>query len=554
MKQGTAAPHALLLGPESWRNGLARSLAEAGIDSVGVSDVTEGAGSLGGVDVVFCLVDEGDPLQAISTLWWVSPNLPAILCGDDPDPDLANAAREAGIAVVIPAIPGPIRLAALVDVVVAGKRNASERPLALAHAMATLCEMAVEIDRHLVDIVGVVADLFNADVVSILLVNPSGALHIAANVGLPGSVGSICPPGLGLHVFTSGSARLLLGDARKKVGVPTNKRSDVTASMLAPFRGGKGQHMRGVLTVGKQRSHSIFTPRDLEVCIAIATLIGELLAGAEVAREARTMQDRLNAAARLTTLGELAAGVVHDVANPLSAVRVNLETLIAHLAELRPVLDSLEAENDKLSFVLEDLPSLLCETYEGVLRANDVVRQMKQVVRLGSTGQGEAVDVAAAVESAIRMLRSRVHTPVVMVAEDRCRIRGVPVDLLQVLTNLISNASDACNERHRTEALAGLPYQPEISVTLRHEGAHSVVRIRDNGTGMSEEVLRRMWEQLFTTKPAGQGTGLGMPIVLRIVNEHAGTIEVSSTLGVGTEFRLAFPLHLEIEEQAAPLL
>ena len=91
-------------------------------------------------------------------------------------------------------------------------------------------------------------------------------------------------------------------------------------------------------------------------------------------------------------------------------------------------------------------------------------------------------------------------------------------------------------------------------MTLRHEGAHSVVRIRDNGTGMSEEVLRRMWEQLFTTKPAGQGTGLGMPIVLRIVNEHAGTIEVSSTLGVGTEFRLAFPLHLEIEEQAAPLL
>jgi signal transduction histidine kinase len=224
-------------------------------------------------------------------------------------------------------------------------------------------------------------------------------------------------------------------------------------------------------------------------------------------------------------------------------VRANLETLIAHLAELRPLLEDFEVERG-LSPVLEDLPALLCETYEGLFRANDVIRQMRQVVRLGRTGQGEAVDVAAAVESAIRMLRSRVQTPVSFIVEERCFIRGVAVELLQVLTNLIANANDACVDRIKEEPEAltlGEGYRPEIIVRLKPEGPNVVVIVADNGAGMSPEVLGRMWEKLFTTKPVGKGTGLGLAIVQRVVAEHRGSIAVSSTEGRGTEFRLSFP-------------
>ncbi len=546
------AARALLVGPAVWRDALGRSLADAGIWSVGVVDVTAGTPFLNRVDVAFFLIEDGDPLPAVSTLWWAAPNLPAVLCGADPNSGLAAAARNAGILVVMQQVPAPARLAALVDVVVgAGKSNANERPRALAHAMASLCDLAVDGDGNLADGVAIVAGLFRADVVSILLTDGQGVLRTVANTGLADIVGTPCPAGgLGELVLKSGTARLLIGRAHDALGVTPSSRTDITASMLAPIRGG-GPTVRGVLTIGSQHPRAVFTPEDLEVCASIATLIGELLARSEADREARALQDRLSAAERLTTLGELAAGVVHDVANPLGAVRANLEMLIGHLSELRPLLDNLEADNANLHFVLEDLPSLLCETYEGVLRANDVIRQMKQVVRLGSTGQGEAVDVAAAVESAVRMLRSRVQTRVKLVAENRCRIRGVPVDLLQVLTNLIANANDACGERRRSEDQS---YRPEITVTLRHEGEESVIRVRDNGAGMSEEVLRRMWEQLFTTKPAGKGTGLGMSIVRRIVAEHGATIDVSSSRGVGTEFRLAFPRHPDIEEQPAHLI
>ncbi|MDP2344236.1 MAG: HAMP domain-containing sensor histidine kinase [Deltaproteobacteria bacterium] len=544
-------PRALLLGPAAWREALAASLTDASIESVGADDVTEGAAFLDGVDVAFFLVDDGDPLRAVSTLWWVAPNLPAILCGDDPNADLAAAARDAGIAVVMPAVPAAARLAALVDVVVGpGHSNVSDRPRAIAQAMASLCELGDEAD--LASSVGILAELFHADVVSILLTDAQGALRTVANVGLVDVVGVLCPAGgLGEHVLQTGTARLLIGDTRNTRGVATSTRNDVTASMLAPIRGSGGATVRGVLTIGKRRKQAMFTPKDLEVCSAVATLIGELLVRSEASREARRLQSRLSAAERLTTLGELAAGVVHDVANPLGAVRANLETLIAHLSEMRPLLEQMEASSEAVAFVLDDMPGLLCETYEGVLRATDVVRQMKQVVRLGSTGHGEAVDVAAAVESAVRMLRSRVQTPVVVVVEDRCQIEGVPVDLLQVLTNLIANGNDACSDRRRAQEQSDVAYRPEITVTLKNEGERSVIQVRDNGAGMSDDVLRRMWEQLFTTKPAGQGTGLGLPIVRRIVAEHGGTIEVSSTLGTGTEFRLAFPRYELTREQAA---
>lgn len=539
----SAGRRALLIGGPVWREALARSIAEAGISSYGAQSVAGAGAYLDIVDVCFFSTDgEIDPLQAASTLWWVAPQLPVIFAGDDVDPDLKDAARGAGIPVLEPSVPSATSAAAIVDVVAGGLlAAAADAPSALARAMASLCELGVSGGRALMDdaCVAIVAELFRADIVSMMLVDEAGIMRTVANVGLENVIGTPArKDGLGEHVRLNGTARLVIGDGAPGVSGNGN---GVTASMLAPIRG-ENDEVRGVITVGRTRRRAMFTPRDLEVCTAVATLIGELLARADAGKEAEALEARLIANERLTTLGELAAGVVHDVASPLGAVRANLETLIGHLAELRPLLEDFETERG-LTPVLEDLPALLCETYEGLFRANDVIRQMRQVVRLGRTGQGEAVDVAAAVESAIRMLRSRVQTPISFIVEERCFIRGVAVELLQVLTNLIANANDACVDRKKAEADPTAPdgYRPEIIVRLRPEGERVVVVVADNGAGMSEEVLARMWEKLFTTKPVGKGTGLGLPIVQRVVAEHHGTVAVASTEGKGTEFKLSFP-------------
>jgi signal transduction histidine kinase len=557
---------ALLIGDALWRANFTRVAAQVGVVSCGAFEVAEATAYFDSVDVVFVNVDDGDPWRGVSSLWWVAPRLPVIFCGDRVDDDLSDAARDAGIS-VLPALPRPTSVGALVDVVATGILAASaDAPATLARAMASLCEiginghmlddLAADVPRYPLDAAtAIIAELFRADIVSIMLVDPDGVLRTIANVGLEGVVGLPARAGgLGELVRSTGAARLVIGDGAP-LGIDraaTSGKRSVAASMIVPIRG-NAETVRGVLTVGKRRRHSVYTPRDLEVCIAVATLLSELFARADADRDAQELERRLVANERLTTLGELAAGVVHDVASPLGAVRANLETLISHLAEIRPLLEAVEQERG-LTPVLEDLPSLLCETYEGLFRANDVIRQMRQVVRLGRTGQGEAVDVAAAIESAIRMLRSRVQTPVSFLVEERCFIRGVAVELLQVITNLIANANDACVDRRKAEVdlNPSSDYRPEITVRLRHEGERVVVVVADNGTGMSPEVLARMWEKLFTTKEIGRGTGLGLPIVQRVMNEHGGTVEVSSAEGRGTEFRLLFPReHLTRNEIAA---
>jgi signal transduction histidine kinase len=534
----------LVVGSDAWRAELAATLLGAGMAVTDVDDVAVADDFLDLFQIAFFEAGHGDPLQAISALWWSTPNLPVVLCGDDIDPALDEAATDANIVVVSPAVPTAGRLRVLIDVITGPmQRDAAEVSRSVARAMGALCELTVDADgKRGSAVIGdaavhIIAELFRADVVSVMLIDETGVLRTVANVGLDDVVGRAAPiNGPGSHVLNTGAARLLLGDARR---AQLASSSTAQAAMVAPI-GRQGHPVRGVLSVSKSRKRAIFTPRDLEVCTAVSTLLGELLSRIDADREAATLQHQLVAAERLTSLGELAAGVVHDVASPLGAVRANVETLIGHLSDLRPLLEVVEEHNPQLSPMLEDLPSLLCETYEGLVRANDVIRQMKSMLRIG-TGAGEDIDVSATVDSAVRMVRSRVNTPVVILADDHCHIRGVPIELLQVLTNLLTNAHDACAERTQKCRQTGERYRAEIGVAMRNDGDAVVIGIRDNGIGMSADVLNRMWDQLYTTKPVGLGTGLGLPVVRRIVAEHGGHIDVASQPGVGTEFRVIFP-------------
>jgi len=539
-------PHAVVIGRPAWCAAMQQRLAETGVAVTMSENVTDVAAHLDGCHIAFIDIEHGDPLRLVANLWWVEHDLPAVLCGDDCEPDFNRAATDAGIVVVTPAVPPIERLHALVNILTGAlRRETADRSRAFAQAMGALCELSVDADEQHAgtfgeSVVQITADLFRADVVSLLLVDDHGVLRTVANVGLDQVIGQAARAGgPGEYVRETGIARLIIGDAGAQ---PTQmvSSSAAQASMIVPIFN-SAQAVRGVLTVGKRQSRALFTPRDLELCTSVATLLGQLFARGDTAREARRLQQQLDTTERLTVLGELAAGVVHDVAAPLGAVRANVETLIAYLAEVRPLLEANEEAIPGVFGILEDMPALLCETYEGLTVACNVIRQMKQVVHLGSTTNSEDVDVSATVDSAIRMLRSRVQTPVVIVADDHCHLRGVAIEMLQVLTNLVTNANDACVDRKQRAAARGEVYRPRIDVATRNIGRHVVISVADNGIGMSPDVMNRMWDQLFTTKAQGLGTGLGMSVVRRIVREHGGEIEVDSVPGRGTEFRLVMP-------------
>ncbi|HEY1099541.1 MAG TPA: GAF domain-containing sensor histidine kinase, partial [Myxococcota bacterium] len=477
--------------------------------------------------------------------------LPIILCGDAA-PDLVTAATNAGV-VVVASLPPAAELKTLWALLTGPlRRNLIGRTQDVSRAMGELCELGVDDDDHIAgrfgaDAMGVIAELFDADVVSLFRVDDDGALRVSANLGLDDVIGKIVPAsGLAAYVQRTGIARLVLGDATASPAPVTGTNAQARASMIVPVT--SGAKTWGVLAVANQSAHALYTPRDLQMCTSMATLLGHLLARAETARHARELQQRLNTAERLTVLGELAAGVVHDIAAPLSAVRANNEILIGYMGEMRPVLEDNEGSTPALTAILDDLPGLLCETYEGLTTACAVITQMRQVVRLGSGGggggRGEEVDVSATVDSAVRMLRSRVPTAVVVLADDHCAVRGVPIELLQVMTNLITNANDTCVERRAMEQARGEVFRGRIEIAMRNVDDKVVISVADNGMGMTPDVLARMWEQLFTTKPAGVGTGLGMGVVRRIIREHGGEIDVSSTPGHGSVFTITLPRHV----------
>lgn len=298
-------------------------------------------------------------------------------------------------------------------------------------------------------------------------------------------------------------------------------------------------HVRGVVNIARTRPHAVFTPRDLDVATSIASMLADGLSSIEARRAAAESAHRLAAAERFTTVGELAAGIAHEVANPLACMRANIEALKSYLAELLPALRGAAEQDPTLREALADVPLAVSETLEGIGRAEEVVRHVKSLIRMDSgVARNEAVTVAQVVRSTLRFLRLKLPQIRVRIDDD-ATVKGSAAELSQVLVNLLVNAADACTER-----AAGQPtgaYTPVIEIDVEQRDDHVHIVVSDNGIGMSEEISARVFMPLFTTKSAANGTGLGLPIVRRLVERHGGVIRVSSQVGAGTRFSITLP-------------
>lgn len=515
-----------------------------------VDNLDDAAAAAHDVDIALVLATPTDPLLAVSELWSKHASLPVVLCGDKISEPVRAAAFEAGVAFVTKAEPLPQELDALLRLVCEQNRVGSpELVRGMCRTMVHLSKLVATAadSSFLAAAVQELSALFGAPLVSIMLFDDDSdeaPLRLVSQVGLDPSV-HLEPPrrgGIADHVVKSKSPRILLRGAEENGFSGIAGRSDITASMCVPIPATTANgRPRGILNVARRRAYSVFTPRDLDVCVSIAGLVGEALNAMEARELSATLQQRMQAVERLSTVGEIAAGICHEVANPIACVRSNIDTVIDYMTQLMPALAAVD-QGGEIAQILDDLPSLLCETYEGLQRTEEVVRQMKALVRLnGVVDRDESVTLGVVVENTVRLLRPRLRVPVALDIDRSVTLTGSAAELSQIIVNLVINAGDACEERRVREELAGRMHAPEVRITVAREGSDAVLHVIDNGVGIAPETLKRIFLPLFTTKSSERGTGLGLAIVRRVVDAHGGRVHVRSTPGAGTAFTVAIP-------------
>jgi two-component system NtrC family sensor kinase len=264
----------------------------------------------------------------------------------------------------------------------------------------------------------------------------------------------------------------------------------------------------------------------------------------------RTAQDRLVQTEKLASLGQLTAGIAHEIKNPLNFVN-NFSALSAELTgELNDVLKS-AALSDKIRREVDELTGMLKDNLEKVVqhgkRADSIVKNMLLHSREGS-GEHRPADINALLDESLNLAyhgaraeKSEFNITLQRNFDEAAgTIEVFPQEITRVFLNLISNGFYAATKR-RTEN-GGTAFDPILSATTRDCGDSVEICIRDNGTGIPAEVKEKMFNPFFTTKPAGEGTGLGLSMSHDIiVKQHGGTIDVETEPGEFTEFRIVLP-------------
>ena len=263
----------------------------------------------------------------------------------------------------------------------------------------------------------------------------------------------------------------------------------------------------------------------------------------------RKAQDRLIQSEKLASLGQLTAGIAHEIKNPLNFVN-NFSALSRELVdELADVIKAAPLEKAQRDEA-EELMGAVCGNLEKVVqhgkRADSIVKNMLLHAREGS-GERSSVNVNAMVDEALNLAYhgARAEKPGFNVTirksldPDAGAADLFPQEITRVLLNLISNGFYATTKRKQAE---GALYEPTIFASTRDLGHSVEIVIRDNGTGIPDEVKAKMFNPFFTTKPAGEGTGLGLSLSHDIVvKQHGGTLDVSTEPGAYTQFTIVLP-------------
>jgi len=252
---------------------------------------------------------------------------------------------------------------------------------------------------------------------------------------------------------------------------------------------------------------------------------------------------RLMQSEKLASLGEMAAGVAHEINNPVGYVSSNLTTLQKYLTVYEEVLDApatdavaLAALKKKanFTFIRNDVRNLVNETQEGVERVKTIIKDLKDYARTNNSVSYLPSDIHVGLKSTLNIANNQIKNRATIKLElgDLPLVECAPSQINQVLLNLVVNAAQA------------IPDDREGLITIRTscDDVFVFIEIEDNGLGMSEEILNKVFDPFFTTKDPGKGTGLGLSVSQKIIQAHGGSLTVTSTVGLGSTFLITLPV------------
>ena len=262
--------------------------------------------------------------------------------------------------------------------------------------------------------------------------------------------------------------------------------------------------------------------------------------------ELKSTQKQLIKQEKMASLGELTAGIAHEIQNPLNFVNNFSDVSTELVDEMNIEIDKGNTEDAKQ--IAQDLKQNLEKINHHGKRAGDIVKSMLQHSR-SSSGVKEPTDINALAEEYLRLayhgLRAKDKTFNATMKTDFDQSIGniniIPQDIGRVILNLITNAFYVVNEKNASTSSAGQSYEPTVSVSTKKNGNNVLISVKDNGNGIPQKVLDKIFQPFFTTKPTGQGTGLGLSLSYDIVIAHGGELKVETKEGEGSEFVIQLP-------------
>ena len=401
-----------------------------------------------------------------------------------------------------------------------------------------------------------------------------GALTIVAGIDLPpGVIGKRIEMGTGVMGWVAHQQQCLLlaGDVASdpRFTLPPPKRDSTrvpTSSMCWPVL--VDDKLIGALSVNRAAGMPDFGNDDLARGTTMLNLVGIVLANIHLRlkernqiAELKQVQAQLLQSEKMASIGSMAAGVAHEINNPIGYVFSNLGTLDRYVSDLLSILDDYallekqcpadspelailaqHKQEKDLAFLREDIAALMNESKDGISRVKKIVQDLKDFSHKSSDEEDwQVTDLHKCLDSTINLVWNELKYKCEMKREFGTlpEVECLPSQLNQVLMNVLVNAGHAIETKGVVTVRTGI------------QDDFAWIAISDTGKGIAPENLTRIFDPFFTTKPVGQGTGLGLALSYGIMQKHNGRIEVESEVGKGTTFRLCIPLHHAEQAKAA---
>ena len=472
----------------------------------------------------------------------------------------------------------------------------------LFNRLANQIRSSLELDTILQTAVSEIHQILGLDRCRFLWYHKQNGSHLAEvvcesqNRDLPSGVGwqyevneqksFITQPLLNLEVFCLEDAEALENETKRAFFQATNYRSVLLVPVHTlsgeifgfiscghidqprPWRNGEIKLLRGVagqIAIAVEQAN--LYKRSQQEAQRAQQRAQEL---SETLQELKRTQSQLVQSEKMASLGQLVAGIAHEINNPVSFIQGNIQPATDYANDLLELVRLYQQHEEKphpeiqafveaidLEFLREDFPELLSSMKIGASRISEIVKSLKTFSRLDEAEHKET-NIHEGIDSTLTILRNRLKAnppvPEIQVITEYdsqlSRVECYPGQLNQVFVNLLANAIDAIEEKYRGESPADTTSEPpQLTVrTQKTPQQRCRIEIIDNGIGIEKSQLQRLFDPFFTTKPVGQGTGLGLSISYSIIVEkHQGELRCFSEPGVGTRFVVELPLQISQE-------